>query len=337
MLEALAASTDSRLRAIGLSTQLVTARLRGHREILNLGMPGAVPTGRKRRTIYDAKEGSSLPGTLVRSEGQADGADTTVNEAYEYSGVTYDFYHDVLERNSVDDRGMRLDSSVHYREDPSEEYDNAYWDGRQMVYGDGDGVCFDRFTKCVDVIGHELTHGVTQFEANLEYHSQAGALNESISDVFGTLVKQWHFGQTVDNADWLIGAGLFMPSVRGKALRSMKEPGTAYDDPRLGRDPQPGHMKDLVHLPDSARGDWGGVHINSGIPNRAFYLSASALGGHAWEKAGKIWYQALCARLRPHSAFKKAADATISVAQELFGTAERAAVQAGWKQVGVLG
>ena len=337
ILDALARSTDPRLRAVGLATQLITIRFRGHRDVLTLGIAGAVPTGRKRRTIYDAKEGSILPGTLVRGEGQDGGKDKNVDEAYDYSGVTYDFYDQVMKRNSVDDRGMRLDSSVHYREDPSEEYDNAYWDGQQMVYGDGDGVYFDRFTKCLDVIGHELTHGVTQFEANLAYHGQPGALNESISDVMGILVKQWHSHQTVDQADWLIGADLLMPVVKGKALRSMKEPGTAYNDPQLGKDPQPGHMKDFAHLPDSARGDWGGVHINSGIPNRAFYLTASAMGGYAWEKAGKIWYEALCTRLRPRSDFKVAAEATSSVAQEMFGSTERNMVQTAWKQVGVLG
>ena len=335
ILDALALASDPQLRKIGLSTQLVTARLRGHRDILRKGFLGAVPAGQKRRTIYDAKEGRVLPGNLVRSEGQAAGPDVDVNEAYDYSGVTYDFYSQVFHRASVDGHGMGLDSSVHYREDPEEPFDNAYWDGQQMVYGDGDAVCFERFTKCLDVIGHELTHGVTQFEANLDYHMQAGALNESISDVLGVLVKQWHLKQSVSSADWLIGEGLFTLKIEGKALRSMSDPGTAYNDPVLGKDPQPGHMKDFVNLPDSARGDWGGVHINSGIPNRAFYLAASALGGYAWEKAGRIWYEALCTRLRHDSTFKDAAAATASVAMELFGTAERNVVTSAWTQVGV--
>jgi Zn-dependent metalloprotease len=138
-----------------------------------------------------------------------------------------------------------------------------------MVYGDGDGDLFKRFTIAIDVIGHELTHGVTQYSAGLVYQDQTGALNESISDVFGSLVKQYRLKQTADQADWLIGAGLLADGVNGKALRSMAAPGTAYDDPILGKDPQPAHMKDFVNT----QSDHGGVHINSGIPNHAFFYS----------------------------------------------------------------
>ena len=150
------------------------------------------------------------------------------------------------------------------------------------------GSCFRRFTLAIDVIGHELTHGVTQYTSNLNYSDQPGALNESLSDVFGSLVKQRQRGQTASQADWLIGEGLFTANVKGVALRSLKEPGTAYDDPVLGRDPQPAHMRDYVHTSD----DDGGIHINSGIPNHAFFLVAAAIGGYAWEKAGRIWYTA---------------------------------------------
>jgi Zn-dependent metalloprotease len=223
-----------------------------------------------------------------------------------------------------------LDSTVHY----GQKYDNAFWNGSQMVYGDGDGKIFQRFTKCLDVIGHELTHGVTQYEAGLNYQDQPGALNESMSDVFGCLVKQWSLKQTVARADWLVGKGLFTSKVKGVALRSMKDPGTAYDDPMLGKDPQPAHMKDYYKGTD----DNGGVHINSGIPNRAFYLTAAAIGGFAWEKAGKIWYTALCNRLRPSSNFKAARQATISAAAQLYGPGsdEEKAVSAAWTQVGVV-
>jgi Zn-dependent metalloprotease len=235
----------------------------------------------------------------------------------------------VFERNSIDDQGLRLDSTVHY----SQNYDNAFWNGQQMVYGDGDGEIFNRFTISIDVIGHELTHGVTQFEAGLIYQGQQGALNESMSDVFGALVKQWVNKQTADQADWLIGQGLFTSKINGVALRSMKAPGTAYDDPLLGKDPQPGHMKDIY----KGNKDNGGVHINSGIPNRAFYLAATAIGGYAWEKAGKIWYITLRDRLRAWSDFSRAAKHTIDVAAELYGknSTEQQAVREAWKQVGV--
>ena len=143
---------------------------------------------RLHRTIYNAGNAENLPGKVARLEGGKSVGGKPVSEAYDYSGDTYKFYNDVFDRNSIDARGMRLDSSVHY----GEEYNNAFWNGTQMVYGDGDGEIFDRFTKCLDVIGHELTHGVTQYEAALEYEGQAGALNESFSDVFGTLVNNTH-------------------------------------------------------------------------------------------------------------------------------------------------
>ena len=265
----------------------------------------------------------------MRAEGDKSVADAAVNEAYDGAGATYDLYFEAYGRNSIDDRGMRIDSSVHY----SRGYDNAFWNGAQMVYGDGDGKLFRRFTVSIDVIGHELTHGVTEREANLEYRDQPGALNESFSDVFGSLVKQRKLGQTAAEADWLIGEGLFTPSVHGAALRSMKAPGTAYDDPVLGKDPQPANMKDYVQTTD----DDGGVHINSGIPNHAFYLVATSLGGQAWEKAGRIWYVALRDRLRPASDFGEMANLTAAVAADLHGrsSAEAKAVVDAWDAVGV--
>ena len=211
--------------------------------------------------------------------------DVAVNEAYDGLGATYDFFSKAYGRDSIDDAGLALDASVHFGKD----YDNAFWDGKQMVFGDGDGVYFNRFTVSLDVIGHELTHGVTEDEAGLIYSNQSGALNESISDVFGVLVKQYALKQKAADADWLIGATLLTKKVKGVALRSMKAPGTAYDDPVLGKDPQPAHMKGYVQTME----DNGGVHINSGIPNNAFYRLAVALGGFAWEKAGRIWYEAL--------------------------------------------
>jgi Zn-dependent metalloprotease len=224
---------------------------------------------------------------------------------------------------------MKLDSTVHY----GEEYNNAFWNGTQMVYGDGDGDIFQRFTKSIDVIGHELTHGVTQYEAALEYEGQAGALNESFSDIFGSLVKQHVFKQTADKADWLIGSGLFTKKINGLALRSMKEPGSAYDDPTIGIDPQPDHMKNYV----KTSSDNGGVHINSGIPNRAFYLTALELGGYAWERAGKIWYIVLTEKLRERSNFQMAANSTFEVAGDIFekNGEEQKAIKKAWNEVGI--
>jgi len=306
-----------------------SARMRGRRDVFTLLGPAlSLSAGTKRRTIYDTHNTETLPGDLVRGEGQDPVADDAVNQAYDGSGNTYDFYSDVYSRNSIDGRGMRLDSTVHY----SQTFDNAFWDGRQMVYGDG-GQFFHNLTACIDVIAHELTHGVTGFESGLVYQGQSGALNESISDVFGSLVKQWVNKQTVDQADWLIGEGIFINDAPGKALRSMKAPGTAYDDPDLGKDPQPADM-DHLYTGDQ---DHGGVHINSGIPNRAFYLTASALGGFAWEKAGKIWYAAQ-SQLPSTSDFQTAANIYYAIAGSLFGAGsdEQKAVADAWNQVGIV-
>jgi Zn-dependent metalloprotease len=315
-------------RRDALATLALSERFRGRRRLLGAFL-AAAPAGEKRRSVFDAHQTTTLPGTLVRTEGDAPTADVEVNEAYDGAGATYDLYFEVYGRNSIDDRGMRLDSSVHY----GRAYDNAFWNGTQMVYGDGDGKLFERFTRAVDVIGHELTHGVTAHEANLDYQDQPGALNESFSDVFGSLVKQRSLGQNASEADWLIGEGLFTPKVKGAALRSLKAPGTAYDDPVLGKDPQPATMKGYVQTTD----DDGGVHINSGIPNHAFYLAAVSIGGNAWEKAGQIWYDALTKLLRHDSDFASAAEQTLAAAADRYGvsSAEAKAVSDAWQQVGV--
>jgi Zn-dependent metalloprotease len=311
---------------------ILTEQLRGRRNIAGSMYSVFAVADKLHRTIFDAQNSESLPGKLVRSEGgksKGGRGGRGVAEAYDYSGDTYNFYKDVFDRNSVDSKGMRLDSTVHY----GEGYNNAFWNGTQMVYGDGDGQIFGRFTISLDVIGHELTHGVTQYEAALEYQGQPGALNESMSDVFGSLVKQYVLKQTAEKADWLIGAGLFTRKVKGVALRSMKAPGTAYDDPTIGKDMQPEHMRGYV----KTSSDNGGVHINSGIPNHAFYLTAMEIGGKAWEKAGKIWYITLRDRLRETSDFQEAANLTFEVAGSLFGkeSKEQKAVSKGWEGVGL--
>ena len=317
---------------LAITTLKRSAQMRGQRQALadfTAATFRVAVVGGKERVVYDAKNGTSLPGTVVRKETDPASSDVAVNEAFDSAGWTYDFYKNIYQRNSVDGNGMRLDSTVHY----SHDYDNAFWNGEQMVYGDGDGQLFNRFTISIDVIGHELTHGVTQFEAKLNYSFQSGALNESMSDVFGSLVKQYSLNQTAAQADWLIGAGLLTSNVNGIALRSMKAPGTAYDDPVLGKDPQPADMAHYVNTVS----DNGGVHINSGIPNHAFYVVATELGGYAWEKAGQIWYVTLKDKLSANSNFQNCADLTYQTAGELYGAGsiEQQAVQKGWAEVGI--
>jgi Zn-dependent metalloprotease len=331
-----------REREVASRTLATSAGLQARRELttsllrqLNLGIADlaflAPPKG-ELRTVYDAEHGVNLPGRRIHGQGDPPSTDVAVNEAYEGADLTYRFYKDVFRRDSIDNRGIEIVSSVHYGQD----FDNALWNGTQMIYGDGSGsiIAVGALTRALDVIGHELTHGVIQMTAGLVYRGQPGALNESFSDVFGSLVKQYSRRQTAEQADWLIGDGVLGSALQGRALRSMKDPGTAFD-----LDRQPGHMDRYVHLPvdNNPRNDNGGVHINSGIPNHAFYLLATTLGGYAWEKAGRIWYEALTNRLRPDSEFQAAADATVAAAGDLFGDGglEQRAVRAAWRVVGV--
>ncbi|MGV7209870.1 M4 family metallopeptidase [Oxalobacteraceae bacterium A2-2] len=301
-----------------------SALLRGQRMASPQLSLSTQSTGEKRRTVYDAKHKTTLPGKLARGEADAAVKDEAVNQAFDGAGATYDFYLEVLKRNSIDGKGLRLDSTVHY----STKFNNAFWNGQQMVYGDGDGKSFLGFTGAIDVIAHELTHGVTQYTVpgGLVYEDQSGALNESISDVFGSVVKQWRLKQSVEQADWLIGAGIMAPAV-GKALRSMADPGnTALT---WSGDDQPKTMAGYV--------EGGDVHTNSGIPNHAFYAAAIALKGNSWDKAAPIWYKAL-PLVTSTATFAEFAQATSDAAALLYGanSAEQHAVQAAWKVVGVI-
>jgi Zn-dependent metalloprotease len=317
-------SIDNTFRAMRLATQ--ASRYAPQR----LAVPAPMMVPQKQRTIYTANHLQDLPGTVVRAEGQGPSGDVAVDEAYDGLGATFDFYLQIFNRNSIDDSGMKMDATVHFDRD----YNNAYWNSVQMVFGDGDGRIFNRFTIALDVIGHELTHGVTEDEAQLQYFNQSGALNESMSDVFGSLIKQFVKQQTADTADWLIGEGLLAPAIHGVALRSMKDPGSAFDDPLLGKDPQPKHMDHY----NNTFSDNGGVHINSGIPNHAFYQVATRLGGFAWEKAGRSWYDTLLDQnLKPNADFLSFAKITYAVAGRLYAAngPECQAVKDGWATVGI--
>lgn len=331
---------DAKLMRSLAATAHASARLRQMRSAM-LSLPRAAaaraaPAPKKLRRVFDCGHSTDLLRKLVRSEGQKATKDKAADEAYNHSGTTFDFFARVYGRAGIDQANLPMTSSVHYQEVPGEGYDNAFWDGRQMVYGDG--TIFNRMTLALDVVAHELTHGVTQFEAGLLYENQSGALNEHFSDVFGVLARQWKKKQTDPaKADWSVGRGIFRkPSMKTMSLRSMSAPGTAYSDPDFGDDVQPAHMKDFVKLPNTEDGDWGGVHYNSGIPNKAFHLAALAIGKPAWEVAGKIWYVTLTERLGPRADFRKCAYETISVAGDYMGAAARKAVRDAWQAVGVI-
>ncbi|KAB7648061.1 M4 family metallopeptidase [Bacillus cereus] len=243
---------------------------------------GAGPKGESARHVYDCNGGRDLRVKEVRKEGDRSIEDNAVNHAYDYAGIVRDYYKNVFHRNSIDDNGLDLILNVHF----GHNYQNAFWDGDEMVFGDGDGTIFTSFTNSLDVIGHELTHGITQFTNGLEYDGQSGALNEHISDVFGIAIKQSYLKQTANDADWLIGADIMGPTLKGQALRSMKAPGTAFDNKLMGKDMQPDHMKNYYQ----GSQDNHGVHINSGIPNKVFYLVSMEIGT---DKAALIWYNAM--------------------------------------------
>lgn len=325
-------SPDPQIRRQAVDTITVGAEARAMRATLRtLPIMAAIPSpaATKHRLIYDMKQKRSpLPGKLARSEGERKVKDQAVNEAYNNAGHAYDFYKKVFNRNSIDDQGMALIACVHY----GRRINNAFWNGEQMLYGDGDGTIFVGFTKSLDVAGHEMTHGVLMYECNLIYQGEPGALNEHFADVMGTLIEQWRRKETVEQANWLIGDEIMGPGVTAKAIRTMKAERAYENDPILGTDPQPKHIKHKY----TGQADNGGVHINSGIPNHAFYRVAIELGGYAWEKAGSIWYKTM-RKLHAKSNFQEAAQTTYLVAGADYGrgSKEQKAVKAAWAAVGI--
>jgi Thermolysin metallopeptidase, alpha-helical domain/Thermolysin metallopeptidase, catalytic domain len=322
------AGAEPQVARRGHHTLEVDELLRTRRSASAVAPPRPAPGGPAGGwVVHSADNGSTLPGRPVRSRGEPATGDLAVDEAYAGVAAALDFFRGELGRDSFDGRGATALATVHYERD----YANAFWDGRQLVFGDGDGRVFDRFTKPIDVLGHELTHAVVQYTAGLVYQGQSGALNEHVSDVFATCVKQRELGQTDPaSADWLIGEGIFLPSVQGRALRSMADPGSAYDDPLIGRDPQVSHMRDYLHTSD----DNGGVHLNSGIPNRAFHLAALGLEGPAWGVPARIWFAALDSGLRPDTDFLTFARATVAQADRVSSRAA-SVVAAAWAEVGL--
>lgn len=329
--EKLLDSSDKEVRNAAIDALTRSAQLRGERTVrLRQGASVSSATSNGRRTIFDCQnKWTTIDAVLARSEDGPSSADDSVNRLFEGLGTTRDFFNEVFQRNSLDGNGLRLDGYVHF----GVNHLNAGWNGQVMLFGDGDGVQFTDFTKSLDVIAHELGHGVTQYSADLIYYAQSGALNESMSDVFGSLVKQWSLDQAADVADWLIGKEIWTPGDAGDALRSMKSPGSAYDHPLFGKDPQPDHISKYDH----GSSDFQKVHTNSGIPNKAFYLTAIGIGGKAWEAPGHIWYETLTKASTETTDFQEFADATYQKAGELYGAGsnEQQAVHAAWKEVGI--
>jgi|GEM_PF-358130 Zinc metalloprotease (elastase) len=306
-------------------TETLALNARDVRSAVGEGKGIAAVDHKGAREVYDA-QGQEQVGVKVRSEGEPKTGNADVDNVYELTGEVRSYWNDLHNRNSIDGKGMKMESTVNY----GDNFENAFWDGSRMTYGKpGPKSPFRTFIERV-ITGHETRHGVTEFDSGMVYRNQSGALNEHLSDVFGVLLQQRKLGQRATEATWLVGEGIWQPTVNGKALRSMKEPGTAYNDPLLGKDPQPGHMRDY----NKTRRDNGGVHINSGIPNKAFQLFAEAEGGFAWEKPGHIWHEA-GAKAGSEPSFAQFAFQTIEAARRLGHSDLIPKLEKAWNDVGI--
>ncbi|ACM36088.1 extracellular metalloprotease precursor protein [Allorhizobium ampelinum S4] len=271
--------------------------------------------------VYTCNNGMTLPGVQIANPGSS--TDAQVKTTFDTTTGVEQFYSSVFKRNSIDGNGMTILSSVHYGRD----YNNAFWNGSQMAYGDGDGEIFTPFCESADVVGHELTHGITQYTLGLDYENQPGGLNESLSDVFGSMFKQWTKDQNADEADWLIGNDILGPTARQKytCLRDMANPEASHC-----------MAEQISHFSDYR--DGMDPHESSGIANRAFYLAATRIGGKSWDKAGQIWYDALTKNgSNPDMTMAEFADATRAGAARLYpGDGSLAEVlDTAWSEVGL--
>jgi len=266
---------------------------------------------------YTANNRSSLPGTLLTDADNV-WTDRAGVDAHAHAAATYDFYKSKFNRNGIDGNGLLIRSTVHY----GSNYNNAFWNGVQIVFGDGDGTTFRPLSGDLDVVGHELTHGVIEYTANLEYRNEPGALNEAFADIIGN---------TIQSKNWLIGDDVYTPNIPGDALRSMSNP-TLYGQPDKYSDRYTGTS------------DNGGVHINSGIINKAYYLAAQGgthngvtVSGIGRDKAVQIFYSSLVNYLTPTSKFAAAKTATIQAARDLYGSnsAEVTSITKAFQAVGL--
>ena len=273
-------------------------------------------------SVFNCNHGQTLPGAQVINP--ANSPDATAKRVFSETTLVAAFYSQVFGRNSIDGAGMTMISSIHY----GTGYNNAFWNGAQMTYGDGDGSIFVDFSKGNDVIGHELTHGVTQHTLQLAYNNEAGGLNESLSDCFGSMFLQWNASQNVNQANWLIGKDIMGPSATSQGLTCLRDMANPAAKHCLA--PQPTKFSQIKPGMDP--------HLSSGPPNLAFYTAAKAVGGNSWDKVGQIWYKSLTGfGPTPAMKMKAFANRTRAVAAQLNpgNTAVANAVDAGWKKVGL--
>jgi thermolysin len=274
---------------------------------------------------YDAAFRTRTPGSLWSD------SDNYLNASYDAPAVSahvnaaavYDFYLNEFNRKSYDNNNAQLKSTVHY----SRNYNNAFWNGSQMVYGDGDGDVFYPLSGALDVVAHELTHAVTEYTCDLIYQNESGAINEALSDIMGTRVEFYYN----DNPDYLIGEDISGPGLGSVALRSMADP-TLMGDP------------DHYSVRYTGTQDNGGVHINSGIINKAAYLMAEGgthynvrVTGMGIDKTAEVFYRCMTNYLTSSSDFSTLRNTAIQAASDLYGSssAEVTTVIAAFNAVGI--
>ena len=280
------------------------------------------------RKVHTASNGTTTPGALRRAEGQATSGDNHVDTNYDRLGETYNCYKTLFGRDSINNAGITLVSTVHY----ARNYVNAYWDGTQMVYGDGDNVNSIPLGLDADVTTHELTHAVTQYESNLVYAGESGGLNESMSDIFAGVCESWSRKWATDADVFKVGEDIWTPGTAGDALRYM-------DDP----------AKDGISL-DSYGDYYVGVdvHYSSGISNLVFALlskggkhprgkTSNTVPAIGPEKTGRIFYKANTDYFISTTTFEQARTYTLQAAESLYGakSPEVTAVTEAWKAVGI--
>lgn len=292
------------------------------------------------RESKDVKEAK-----LIREEGKVPSEyDAAAEKCYEYFGDVYRFFSEVFQRDSVDGKGMTLVGLTHY----GLHYPNARWDDSAKLMWLGDGYqkdlvdptkpapkwegYFGNFHNSLEVIGHELMHGITLAVAPLFYYGESGALSEHLSDVFGLMIKHFKLNQNVFEADWLVGQDLIVPELKNMAFRSFISPGKAYQLPdNAGHDAQVKHYSECKETTD----DLGGVHMYSGVLNHAFYLAAKTIGGYSWETLGRLWWQTLTeGDIKKFCTFSEWAGKTMQFAKRYDDKVYKAVDEA-WVAVGI--
>lgn len=259
----------------------------------------------------------------VTSSNNTNWSATAVSAHYN-AGICYDFYRTKFSRNSLDDKGSSIVSVINITDEDGKGFDNAFWNGEYMAYGNG-ATAFKPLAGALDVAGHEMTHGVVEATARLEYRNQSGALNESFADIFGAMI---------DRDDWRIGEDVTRTSfIPTGALRSLENPNQGG---KGTRGYQPKTMSQYAYMQDTEEEDNGGVHVNSGIPNYTFYLFASNQNVGK-DKAEQVYYKALKQYLFRTAKFVDARLAVVKAATDLYGasSAEVTAAKAAFDAVGI--